>query len=406
MTSRERVIFAIEHREPDRVPVDLGGSIMSGIMAQALARLRGHNGDPRPPRVYEVFQMLGELEPDEVEALGVDVLPVEPEILFFGLKRRDYRPWTLCDGTPVLMPGQFEVEDGGDDWLLHQEGDPAQPVVGRMPKGGFYFDQVGDQALHLDFVPPPLEEMASRYRQPIDAVVLDFMAATAARLRPTGKALFFGDWFDFGPAGVGNIADWLCVMASEPDYVDRLVELKIAGDIARMEQVKRAMGDDIDIFGVDGADYGTQRAELFSAEMFERFYHPYYVAICGWVRDNTRWKTFKHTCGAGRLFMPFFLAAGLDCINPVQCSAAGMAAAGLKRDFGAGITFWGGGVDTQRTLPFGTPDEVYAEVTERIRIFAPGGGFVFNPIHNVQANTPPENIAAMFLAVRDAGRYA
>ena len=377
---------------------------MSGIMAHALDRLRRHLGlERRPVRVHEVFQMLGEVEPDLIERLGIDVLPVEPQAIFFGLQRRDYKPWTLFDGTPVLVPGQFNVEDAGDDWVLREEGDPGKPIAGRMPKDGYYFDAVGDQELHADFIPPPLAEMEADFRHPLATAKLEFMARRARELRPTGKALLLGDWFDFGPPGVGNLPDWLCLLAADPDYVARLFELKTEADLARLAQLRAYLGDDIDIFGVDGADYGTQRAEMFSAEMFEQFYLPYYTTIIGWVRAHTSWKTWKHTCGAARAFLPFFVAGGLDCLNPVQCSAAGMEPEGLKRDFGARLTFWGGGVDTQRTLPFGTPEEVYREVAERIRVFAPGGGFVFTAIHNIQAKTPPENIAAMFQAVRDCG---
>ncbi|MHB0936915.1 MAG: uroporphyrinogen decarboxylase family protein [Armatimonadota bacterium] len=406
MNSRERVIAVIEHREPDRVPVDLGGTIMSGIMAQALDKVRPFLGlESRPPRVYEVFQMLGEVEPDMVERVGIDVLPVEPETLFFGLKRRNYKAWTLFDGTPVRVPGQFNVVDTGDHLIIHDEGDPAKPAVGRMPKNGYYFDQIGDQELHPGYVPPSLEEMKAAYLRPIKTQKLEFMASEAERLRPTGKALLLGDWFDFGPASVGNMPDWLCLLAAEPEYVEELFALKAEGDLLRLAQVKAYLGDNIDLFGVDGADYGTQRAEMFSAEMFEQFYLPYYRAVIGWIRANTPWKTWKHTCGAARKFIPYFIDAGLDCLNPVQCSADGMDPIGLKHDFGKYITFWGGGVDTQRTLPFGTPEEVYQEVAARIRIFAPGGGFVFNTIHNIQANTPPENLDALFRALRDYGEY-
>lgn len=403
MTSRERVIAAIERREPDRVPLDIGGTIMSGITVKALVNLRRALGlEDRLPKVYEVFQMLGEVEPDLVEALGIDVLPVEPSSLFFGLRREHYKPWTLFDGTRVLMPGQFNVDiDEHGGWLLHDEGDPAKPVVAAMPKDGLYFDFLGDQSMHMDFTPPPLAEIERAWRWPIPAERLDRLAAEAARLRPTGKALLLGSWHDFGPAGVGNSADWMCLLASDPAYCARLMAIKAERDIERLEQLRAAVGDSIDILGVDGADFGTQRAEMFSPETFEQVHFPYYKAVIGWVRSHTSWKTWKHTCGAASGYIPFLIEAGLDCLNPVQCSAAGMDAARLKREFGSRLTFWGGGVDTQKTLPFGTPDEVYNEVRERIRIFAPGGGFVFNAIHNIQANSPPENLAALFKAFRD-----
>jgi len=407
MTSRERVRQAIEHREPDRVPVDLGGSIMSGIMAQPLARLRRHLGlADRPPKVYEVFQMLGEVEPDLVERLGLDVLPVEPRSLFFNIPRENYKPWRLFDGTAVLVPGRFAVEtDAEGNWLLHDGGDPTKPVVAKMPRGGYYFDAISDTALHLDYTPPPLADLERECSRPIPPERLDYLAAEAARLRPTGKALFLGAWFDVGVPWVGNTADWLCLMASDPEYVDRLAEIHTAALLRRLEALYAALGDTIDIFGVDGADFGTQRAELFSPEFFERFYLPFYKVVCGWVHDHTPWKTWKHTCGSVIHLMPYLTEGGIDCLNPVQCSAAGMDPRTLKREFGDRITFWGGGVDTQKTLPFGRPDEVYAEVRERIRIFAPSGGFVFNPVHNIQANTPPENMEAMFQALRDYGAY-
>ena len=407
MNSRERVLAAIEHREPDRVPADLGATIMSGIMAQAIPGLRRCLGlDDRPPKVYEPFQMLGEVEEDLVEALGVDVLPVEPPAQFFGIRRENYKPFRLFDDTPVLVPGQFNVEvDDQGRWLLHEQGDAARPVTAIMPKEGFYFDMVGDQAMHEDFQPPPLAHMRKQYRTPADERDLEYLAAKAQRLRPTGKALVLGAWGYIGPAGVGNFADWMCVMAGDPDYARRLFEIKIEADLARLEKLKRYIGDTIDVLGVDGNDYGTQRAEMFSPAMFEQFYFPYYQAICGWVHAHTKWKTWKHCCGSIPRFIPFMVEAGIDCLNPVQCSAAGMEPAWLKQTFGNRLTFWGGGIDTQKTLPFGTPEQVYEQARERLRIFKPGGGYVFNAVHNIQHGTPPENIAAMFQALKDHGKY-
>jgi hypothetical protein len=161
MSSRERVLATLNHEEPDRVPLDMGGTIMSGIMAHALDRLRMHLNLPQcPVKVYEVFQMLGEVEMDVVECLGIDVLPVEPAVQFFGLRREQWKPWKLWDGTEVLVPGQFDVEvDEEGDWLLHSEGDPAKPVEGRMPKDGFYFDMASMTNTHMDYAPPPLAEV-------------------------------------------------------------------------------------------------------------------------------------------------------------------------------------------------------------------------------------------------------
>jgi hypothetical protein len=406
MTSRERVLMAVNFREPDRAPLDLGGSIMSGIMAHALDRLRRHLGlEPRPVRVYEVFQMLGEVEMDVVERLGIDVLPVEPPVQFFGLRREGWKPWRLWDGTDVLMPGQFDVEvSAAGDWLLHTGGDPSQPVEGRMPRGGFYFDMPALTASHYDYTPPPLDQVRQEYR--LESPVLEFLACRAEHLRrTTDKALFLGCWDKLGLPWVGSIPDFLVLMLTDKPYVQELFAVRTETALANMEKLKSYLGDSIDILGLDGTDYGSQNAELFSPELFAELYVPFFKIQNDWVHRHTAWKTWLHTCGSVTRILPLLVEAGVDILNPVQTSAAGMDPAWLKRTFGGRIVFWGGGVDTQRTLPFATPEEVAAQVRERVRIFAPGGGFVFNTIHNIQQGTPPENILAAYDTARTAGAY-
>lgn len=407
LTSRERVIAAIEHREPDRVPVDLGSNITSGISARTLVELRKHLGLPdRLTKVYEIIQMLGLVEEDVVDALCVDILPVHQLKALSGIEYGNYKPWKLFDGTEVLVPGQFDVEiDTDGSLLLHDGCDPSAPVIFKMPRDGYYFDGVGDQSLSMEYTPPPLEDMEEQYAQPVPARELEFLAEQAVQLRKTDKALFLEIWPYVGAPGAGNMCDWLCLMASDPEYVSRLFEMKAAADIEKLQSLWRYIGDNADIFGIDAFDYGTQRAEMFSPELFERYYLPYYKTINSWVHSNTPWKTWKHCCGSICNILPMFVESGLDCINPVQCSADGMEPTRLKEKFGDKITFWGGAINTQQTLPFGTPDEVYHEALERIRILGQGGGFVFNAIHNIQAKTPPENIVAMYQAVKDCGKY-
>jgi hypothetical protein len=406
MTSRERVLMAVNFREPDRVPLDLGGSIMSGIMAHPLDRLRRHLGLPaRPVKVYEVFQMLGEVEMDLVERLGLDVLPVEPPVQFFGLRREGWKPWRLWDGTEVLVPGQFAVEaDPGGGWLLHTAGDPARPVEGRMPRNGFYFDMSALTESHYDYQPPPLEQVRREYR--IDAEELEALQARAEQLRrTTDKALFLGCWDKLGLPWVGSIPDFLVLMLTDKAYVKDLFAVRTETALANLAGLKSHLGQNIDILGLDGTDYGSQNSELFSPDLFAELYVPYFKIQTDWVRRNTAWKTWLHTCGSVTRLLPLLVEAGVDILNPVQTSAVGMDPAWLKGRFGARIAFWGGGVDTQRTLPFASPEEVAAEVRERLRIFAPGGGFVFNTIHNIQQGTPPQNIAAAYDTARTAGRY-
>ena len=161
------------------------------------------------------------------------------------------------------------------------------------------------------------------------------------------------------------------------------------------------MGDKIDVAFICGTDFGTQRAQFCSVDQFREFYLPYYKKINDWIHSHTNWKTLKHSCGAVDPIIPLFIEAGFDALNPVQCSAAGMDPKHLKEEYGKDITFWGGGIDTQQILPFGTPEEVRKQVLERLEIFAPDGGYIFNSIHIVQCNTPVENIVAMIDAVHE-----
>jgi len=411
MNSRERVLTTINHQEPDRVPVDLGGSLVSGIMAGALVRLREHLGlDHTQVRVYDCFQMLGEVTMDLVERFQLDLLPVEPEaIAFEHLKRRDYKPWTLFDGTGVWMPGAFEVtvSDRGE-WLLHKDGDSDKEVIARMPKDGFYFDRIDRITWDQDYAPPSIESLVESGWCRVDEVTFSYLRGIAQVLRDTtDKALVLTSWGDapLGAPSVGSIPNWLTLLVTEPGYVGELFDLATEVAIDNLKQYWEVLGDTIDIIHLDGYDFGAQDRELFSPKVFERFYEPSYKAICDWVHTNTPWKTAKHCCGSiPRLIEPM-IRAGIDILNPVQTSAAGMDPQWLKDSFGERITFWGGGVDTQEVLPFGTPEEVYEHVAERTHIMMPGGGFIWNPIHNIQYNVPPENIVAAIQAVQDHGRY-
>jgi len=303
------------------------------------------------------------------------------------------------------VPGQFQVvEDEKGDYLLHEEGDVNQPVSARMPKDGYYFDMPAMIDFHTDFQPPPLDEI--RKENPLTTPELEFLQEKAERLRKhTDKALLLGCWGKIGLKGVGSIPDFLCLLATDQAYVRDLHAIRTETAIANLEKLKTYLGDTIDIIGIDGCDYGGQRCELFSPDWFETLFAPYYKEQHDWVHSNTGWKTWKHTCGSVAKILPMLVDSGLDIINPVQCSAGGMDPKWLKDTFGARITFWGGSVDTQKTLPFGTPEDVVDEVTERIRIFAPGGGYVFNPVHNIQHGTPPENQVAAFETVVEVGKY-
>ena len=203
------------------------------------------------------------------------------------------------------------------------------------------------------------------------------------------------------PKGIRDVTEWYISTLTRQDYIHKIYERQTEIALANLEKLHKAVGGLVDAVFVCGTDFGGQSSLICSPEIFRELYLPYYKQINGWIHSHTAWKTFKHSCGAVEPLLEYFIGAGFDILNPVQCSAAGMEAEGLKSRYGSRLTFWGGGVDTQKVLPFGTPLEVREQVLRRCEIFSGEGGFVFNTIHNVQAKTPVENLAALFAALKE-----
>ena len=419
MTSRERVIRTLDHREPDRVPLDLGSSVTTGIMATTYAELRrrlGVNGGP--PRVSDLLQMLAEVEVPVLERLGCDVVGLIPLVRSFGIANQDWKPWRTFDGTEVLVPGQFNYRvDANGDLLLSPGGDTTKPPSGRMPKNGHYFDIIVRQPpLDWDRLDPA--EFAEQFTRLSDAE-LEHLRTTATSLHDHTSFAILGGSGGGGlgdlpkvlapemdaPRGIRNFEDWMVAHLTHPHYIKEIFARQTEQAIENLELYRQAVGSRIVAIFISGTDFGTQRQEFISPDLYRELYQPFHRRMNDWVHEHTTWKTFYHCCGSVYHLLPSFIEAGVDILNPVQCSAANMDPARLKREFGDRLVFWGGGVDTQKTLPFGTPDEVRREVKERIRTFAPGGGYVFNAVHNIQATTPVENVLAMFEAAREAGTY-
>jgi hypothetical protein len=421
LSSRERVQLALDHQEADRLPLDLGGSPVTSMHVSAVYRLRqalGLDAPATPVKVIEPFQMLGEIQPDLIELLGVDVVPLVSETTFFGFKNEGWKAWTTFDGTPVLVPAGFNTEpEPNGDVLLYPEGDKSVPASGRMPKDGWYFDAIVRQ--------PPIDDEALRVEDnleefgPLSDAEVAYFAAEAERLyTQTDKAIFaslvgssFGDIaFVPGtqlkhPKGIRDVAEWYMSTVTRRDFVYQVFERQCDIALANLEKLYPLLGERISVLFVTGADFGMQTGSFISPQAYRELYQPFHKRVNDWVHSHTGWKTFIHSCGSVWTLIEDFIQAGFDIMNPVQCSAAHMDPAQLKEKFGERITFWGGGVDTQRTLPFGTPDQVRQEVRERIKIFGPGGGFVFNTIHNVQPQTPVENLLALYESVREFGAY-
>jgi len=421
MNSRERVSLTLNHQEPDRVPLDLGGSPTTGMQVSSVYLLRqalGLDEPGTPVRVVEPYQMLGEIAPDLIDALGVDVVPLSSPRTMFGFRNENWRPWTLFDGTPALVPAGFNTEPSENgDILMYPEGDRSAPPSGRMPAGGFYFDSIIRQ--------PPIDEANLDPEDnlmefgPISDADLAHFGREAERLyTETDKAILgnfggtgFGDialvpapWVKH-PRGIRDIAEWYVSTVARRDYVYRVFERQCEMALENLERIHQAVGERVAVIFVTGTDFGMQTGPFISPKMYRELYQPFHRLVNDWIHQHTTWKTFIHSCGSVMALLPDFIASGFDVLNPVQTSADNMDPRELKTRFGDEVVFWGGGVDTQRTLPFGRPDDVREEARENMRVFGAGGGFVFNTIHNVQARVPAENLLALYEAVREWGVY-
>jgi len=411
--SRQIVLDALAHRQPPRVPVDFGSTAVTGIHVTCVAELRRYYGlEPLPVKVHEPYQMLGLVEDDLERAMGIDTEGLFRRGTMFGYRNENWKPWRF-HGLEVLVGGGFEIATGSNgDTLVFPEGDRTAAPSGRMPRDGFFFDTIVRQR-QLDENRLDPAENCEEFTELSDADVAE-IASDARAARATGRAVVAGlGGTAFGdialvpapglkdPRGIRDVAEWYMSTASRRDYVHAVFRRQCEVALRNLERVRAAASDLIDIVFLCGTDFGTQSSSFCSVRTFRELWMPYYQEVCGWIHKHTAWKCFKHSCGAVEKFIGPLIEAGFDILNPVQCSAAGMEPEGLKARYGDRIVFWGGGVDTQKVLPFGTPAEVREQVLRRCEVFARGGGFVFNTIHNVQAATPVENIVAMLDAVRE-----
>jgi hypothetical protein len=414
MTSRERVQAALAHREPDRVPVDFGATTVTGVHALCVEKLRAHFGlERRPVKVHVPYNMLGLIEADLAEAMHLDIAGVLPRNTLYGYPNENWKEFRTPWGQVVLLSGHFRyTTDTNGDLLTYPKGDLSAPPSGRMPQSSYFFDTIiRQEAIDDDRLNPEdnLEEFA-----PLSEADLAHFRAAAAEAGATGRAVIlaiggtgFGDIALVPapglphPKGIRDITEWYVSLVTRQEYVHAVFTRQCEIALERLRQLHAAVGAAIDIIYLCGTDFGTQASRFCSLETFDGLWAPYYRRVNDWIHRHTSWKTMKHTCGAVEPLLSRLIDVGFDIFNPVQCSAAGMEPHGLKQRYGDRLVFYGGGVNTQQTLPFGTPAEVRAEVLERCRIFSRGGGYLFNAIHCVQANTPVENVVAMLDAIKE-----
>ena len=419
MTGRELLQAALDHRQPDRVPVDFGATFVTGIHVSMVHRLRQRVLGDKDYRVkvIEPYQMLGEVDDELRDALGIDVVGVLPRKSIFGTQAKDWKPFTLFDGTPCLVSGDFNVSsapDGG--WHIYPEGDTCVPASGHMPKGGYFFDAiVRQEPIDEDHLNPAdnLEEFGL-----LSAEDIAYFKQKAAWFEERGQygsilitpGTAFGDIalvpapFLKHPKGIRDIQEWYMATVAQRDYVYEVFEQQCETALKNVSTLIDLFGDRVQVALTTGTDFGTQRGLFISVDAYRDLYKPFHKKLNDLIHSRSNWKVFIHSCGGIFTLLPDIIEAGFDVLNPVQCSATGMDPVLLKKEFGKQLVFWGGGVDTQHTMAVGTPEAVYREVRERIDIFNQEGGFVFDAIHNIQGNAPLENVLAMFNAIRDSSK--
>ena len=415
MTSRERFNLTVNHKQPDRIVIDFGSTAVTGIHVLAVENLRKYYGlKSVPVRVIEPYQMLGLIDDDLLEAMGIDVIGAWSKNSMFGIYNHEpLKELKTFWGQTVLVPEGFNTTyDTNGDLLIYPEGDVSVPPSSRMPKAGYFFDAIVRQE--------PIDEEKLNVRDNLEEFglisdsELEFWKEATGKARATGKAVIAGlggtALGDIAlvpglqvkrPKGIRDIAEWYMSTIMRPDYVKGIFGQQTEIALENFRRLYEVIGDKLDAVFICGTDFGTQDSTFCGPEQFDDLWLPYYRRINDWVHAHTNWKTFKHSCGAVESFMTRFIEAGFDIINPVQLSAKGMDPAHLKKNYGKDLVFWGGGVDTQKTLPYGTPGQVREEVLRLCDILGKDGGFVFNTVHNIQANVPVENIVAMIDAVKE-----
>ena len=391
MNSRERILTALRHQEPDRVPIDLGGMRSTGITALAYRRLKEHLGITEGDiYVYDTGQQLAVVEPSILNLFGVDVVPLDLDQL------RGWQPYTLPDGYPARIVAGFTTETAPDGSVYQLE--DGRRVCCR-PSSGLYFDRIyhplAEATTPADLEPFPLRSysddelilLRDRARYLYQNTDYAIVGSFGGSILETGQGLRGWERFMIDLARGGSFLE---------AFLEKLTEVHLA-NLARYLD---AVGPYIQIIAMVD-DLGTQHGLQISPRMYRRWIKPCHTRIYGYVRQHyPQVYVFLHSCGGIYPLIPDLIEAGVQILNPVQISAAGMDPVRLKREFGADLTFWGGGCDTQHTLPRSTPAEVAAEVKRLLDIFAPGGGYVFNQVHNIQADVPPENIVAMLETAR------
>ena len=412
-SSRQNFQKTINHQQPDRVVVDFGSTAVTGIHVVVVEKLREYFGlERKPVKVVEPYQMLGEIDSALLEAMDIDVLGLFSAKNMFGVPNENWKVHKTPWGQEVLFPGTFNYTyNANGDILMYPEGDTSVPPSAMMPKTGYFFDALDRQKPIDDSqlkVEDNLEEFGhitepelAYWKDQVSA--LDNAKAVVASLGGTalGDIALVPAINLKNPKGIRGVEEWYISTLIREDFVKEIYDRETDIALENLKLLHEVIGNKIDVVFTCGTDFGTQNSTFCSPETYDRIWLPYYKMVHDWIHQHTSWKTFKHSCGAVEPLMSHFIESGFDIINPVQINASGMDPRKLKKEYGDKIIFWGGGVDTQGVFAFGTPAQVKEQVKTQCGILNKNGGFVFNTVHNIQANVPFENVVAMLDALKE-----
>lgn len=410
MTSRSLVMASINHNNIDKVPVDLGATPSSGISAIAYNNFTRYLGmEDSKTRIYDVVQQLAQPEDEVIKRLGVDVIDIGRA---FNDKEKDWYPITLANGQRAYYPKWFKPVQKSDG--SYEVYDEEGVMIAKMPTGATFFDQTFFP--YIDGFPDHYKDLSKAMDKVLwqkmvhspwdhagDPNFWKTLREKAIHLKnTTDKALMIVcgcNLFEWGTF-LRRIDNFLMDIYTDPDEVEKMLDALMEKHLETLKLVCDAVGDVVDILRF-GDDLGMDNGPFMSPEKYREIFKPRHKMLCDYVHKNSQMKTFLHSCGSIYQLIPDLIEAGYDVINPVQTNVKDMDPVTLKKEFGKDITFWGGGVNTRHVLNKKTPSEVKDDVRRNIEILLPGGGFVFNPIHNIMPDVPPENIEAMIEAVNE-----
>lgn len=409
MISRERVLAAINHTQPDKIPVDMGSNPSSGISAIAYDNLKKYLGMNHPTLVYDVVQQLAQPDQEMIDHFGLDIIDVGRA---FNSNDNDWYEYRLANGGKAFYPVWYKPQkaDDGSWFTTDEEG----IILSKMPSGATFFDQT--YFPYLDGFPDDYSGLPEAMKKvmwvrhahsPWDhAGEKDFwkqLRTKAIHLKEnTDKALFLSagsNLFEFGTM-LRRMDNFFMDLLMNPEEVATMLDAFMEMHLATLEKVCDAVGDVVDVVRF-GDDLGMTTGPFMDIETYRSLFKPNHKRLCSYVKENSNMKIMLHSCGSVYQYIPDLIDCGYDILNPVQTNCLDMEPEKLKNEFGRDITFWGGGVDTANVLPNATQKEIRKHVLNRCEVFSKDGGFVFNTVHNIMPDVPPENIIAMFDAVSE-----